>query len=58
MPLDKIAEGILGDDATAQFFSTQAVRKMLSKEMTPPIDEVTKLGVVPRLVEFLGAEDR
>ncbi|XP_064627640.1 importin subunit alpha-1-like [Lineus longissimus] len=56
--LDKIAEGILGDDSHAQFYCTQAVRKMLSKEMTPPIDDVTRLGVVPRLVAFLAAEDR
>jgi importin subunit alpha-2 len=56
--LDKIAEGILGDDDHAQFNCTQSVRKMLSKEMTPPIDDVIQLGIVPRLVEFLAVEDR
>ncbi len=37
--------------------ATQQVRKILSVEVNPPIDEVIQAGVVPRLVELLGSED-
>merc|ERR1712123_88691 len=37
--------------------STQSARKILSRERNPPIDVMINLGILPRLVEFLGHAD-
>ncbi|XP_076466336.1 importin subunit alpha-5-like [Babylonia areolata] len=51
--LQEIIAGIQGEDTDKQFEATQACRKMLSRERNPPIGDVIKAGVVPRLVTFL-----
>merc|ERR1719183_3451520 len=36
-----------------QFVATQQLRKLLSVEQNPPIQETIRTGIVPRLVEFM-----
>ncbi|GKU86961.1 hypothetical protein SLEP1_g1423 [Rubroshorea leprosula] len=44
---------VWSDDGNAQLEATTQVRKLLSIEHSPPINEVVQSGVVPRFVEFL-----
>lgn len=53
MSIEEIVAGVQGNDANTQFEATQACRKMLSKERSPPINDVIKTGIIPRLVSFL-----
>lgn len=39
------------------FQAVQSVRKMLSRERNPPIDDVIKANLVPSLVEYLSCEE-
>lgn len=54
----KLRDDIFGSDAEAQFRATMAFRRLLSLERNPPINEVIRAGVVPRLVQFLQAHDQ
>lgn len=60
MSMVEIINGIQGRDPGMQFQATQSARRLLSRERQPPIDDVIKAGIIPRLVEFLGTnyEDR
>jgi importin subunit alpha-6/7 len=51
--LPRLANQLRAQDPQQQFEATAAIRKMLSVERQPPIDEVIAQGVVPRLCEFL-----
>uniref|UniRef100_A0A8D2NTB7 Importin subunit alpha n=1 Tax=Zosterops lateralis melanops TaxID=1220523 RepID=A0A8D2NTB7_ZOSLA len=55
--LEKIVEAVNGDDTQLQLLATQVTRKILSRHKDPPIDQIIELGIIPRLVEFLGRAD-
>ncbi|KAH7284233.1 hypothetical protein KP509_34G044300 [Ceratopteris richardii] len=48
-----LVNGVFSNDASVQLESTLQIRKLLSIERNPPIQQVIDSGVVPRLVEFL-----
>merc|ERR1719326_149833 len=48
-----LARTVSSDNPQEQFQATQQLRKLLSVENNPPIQEVIHTGVVPRLVELL-----
>ncbi|KAM3826471.1 importin subunit alpha-8 [Vipera latastei] len=52
-----IVELINSDDLFLQLKAAQAVRKMLSKQKNPPINQVIESGIIPKLVEFLYYHD-
>uniref|UniRef100_A0A8D2MIP0 Importin subunit alpha n=1 Tax=Zonotrichia albicollis TaxID=44394 RepID=A0A8D2MIP0_ZONAL len=56
---DRAAEVVTvnGEDTQLQLLATQAARRILSKHKDPPIDQFIQLGIIPRLVEFLGRAD-
>lgn len=51
--LPQLAQGICGNEADHQFDCTVKIRRLLSIEQNPPIQDVIQAGVVPRLIEFL-----
>lgn len=51
--IDEIVAGMRSEDETILLQATQACRKMLSREKSPPIDSMIARGIVPRCVEFL-----
>jgi len=56
--LPSIVQGVMSNDFKAQFEATISLRKLLTIEKNPPIDQVINSGVVPRLVEFLKKDDQ
>jgi importin subunit alpha-2 len=57
LSIEEIQNGIQGSDGPRQLQATQSARKILSRERNPPIDVMINLGILPRLVEFLGHAD-
>lgn len=53
MSLKDIVINIQTMNPTLQFQAVQAVRKMLSRELNPPIDTVINMDLVPTLISFL-----
>ncbi|XP_027539268.1 importin subunit alpha-8 isoform X1 [Neopelma chrysocephalum] len=57
LSLEEIVEGINANDPKLQLLATQATRRMLSRQKDPPISQIIQLGIIPRMVEFLGRAD-
>uniref|UniRef100_A0A8C3V4V6 Importin subunit alpha n=1 Tax=Catharus ustulatus TaxID=91951 RepID=A0A8C3V4V6_CATUS len=55
--LEEIVEAVNGDDIQLQLLATQATRRILSRHKDPPINQIIELGIIPRMVEFLGRAD-
>lgn len=51
--IDEIVNGMKSLDETIRLQATQTCRKMLSREKSPPIDNMIQRGIVPLCVEFL-----
>jgi len=52
--LGVLVEMVLQNNPTLQLDATTKIRKLLSIENNPPIQDVINSGIVPRLVDFLG----
>ncbi|KAL9658007.1 hypothetical protein ABK040_012662 [Willaertia magna] len=55
--LPKIVESIQSNNITDQLEGAIALRKLLSVDRDPPIDQVLKSGVLPSIVNFLHFDD-
>jgi importin subunit alpha-6/7 len=55
--LPALANAIKTGPAALQFQAVRMVRKLLSKEHDPPVQEVLDQGIVPALVQFLSRTD-
>jgi len=51
--LPRIVEGISSNDPQVQYLRVTQIRKMLSIERNPPIQQVIESGILPRLIDFL-----
>lgn len=49
---------MMSNDESIQLKTTQTCRKILSRERNPPIDQMIRLGIVPRCVEFLTRNNK
>ncbi|KAM9305258.1 importin subunit alpha-5-like [Gastrophryne carolinensis] len=57
LSLDEIIRGIYSGDADLELKCTQATRKMLSRERSPPLNDIIEAGLIPKLVDFLNYHD-
>lgn len=57
LTIPAIVEKIFSSDVETQILGVQSARRLLSKARNPPLDEIIKSGVVPKLVEFLQRSD-
>ncbi|KAH9259425.1 hypothetical protein BASA81_002468 [Batrachochytrium salamandrivorans] len=55
--LPQMVEGLYSNDRKVVHECTEQIRKLLSIERKPPIEEVIATGIVPRLVEFIKQEE-
>ncbi|XP_010556709.1 PREDICTED: importin subunit alpha-3-like [Tarenaya hassleriana] len=55
--LPTLVAAVWSEDRNGQLQATTHIRKLLSIERNPPINEVIQSGVVPRIVQFLSGDD-
>ena len=49
---------VLSDDMDQKLMGTQRIRKLLSIELNPPIQEVIEANLVPKLIQFLQSNNQ
>ncbi|ORZ07839.1 armadillo-type protein [Absidia repens] len=54
--LPDMVQAVYSNDVETQLQATAHFRKLLSREVNPPIEQVIACGVVPRFVEFLRSD--
>ncbi|KAM8934607.1 importin subunit alpha-8 isoform 2-T2 [Pelodytes ibericus] len=57
LSLEEIIQGMNSGNADLELKSTQAARKILSRERNPPLNDIIEAGLIPKLVDFLGRND-
>ncbi|KAH3745943.1 Importin subunit alpha-1 [Pelomyxa schiedti] len=55
--LEEMVKACRGTDPALFFPATQSIRQLLSVEHNPPIAEVLDSGILPRLIQFLTANE-
>ncbi|KAG2331252.1 hypothetical protein Bca4012_019175 [Brassica carinata] len=55
--VSEMVAGIWSEDSNLQLETTTLLRKLLSREQNPPINDVIQSGVVPRVMTFLSRAD-
>ncbi|KAG8817408.1 Importin alpha subunit (Karyopherin alpha subunit) (Serine-rich RNA polymerase I suppressor protein) [Serendipita sp. 399] len=53
-----LAQGVFSGDLAQQIEATARIRRLLSKEDNPPIEQVIRAGLIPAFVEFLKSPDQ
>ncbi|PVG04767.1 putative SRP1-importin alpha [Serendipita vermifera] len=54
----QLAQGVFSGDLPQQIEATARIRRLLSKEDNPPIEQVIRAGLIPAFVEFLKHPDQ
>jgi hypothetical protein len=49
---------VFSGDLAQQIEATARIRRLLSKEDNPPIEQVIRAGLVPLFVDFLKSQDQ
>ncbi|NWV13335.1 IMA5 protein, partial [Ptilonorhynchus violaceus] len=57
LSLEEIVEALNGNNTKLQLLAVQTARRILSRHKDPPINQIIELGIIPRMVEFLGHAD-
>ncbi|XP_053326656.1 importin subunit alpha-8 [Spea bombifrons] len=57
LSLDEIVQGMISGNPDLELRSTQAARKILSRERNPPLNDIIDAGLIPKMVEFLSRND-
>jgi hypothetical protein len=57
LTLEAVLQNATSDNPVVQLSAVQAARKLLSSDRNPPIDDLTKSGILPILVKCLERDD-